>query len=148
MAAERMSAARLYTPEVLALATGLSRFPLAPDLPRSGSARSRTCGSTLTLGIETASDGAIARLGLRVQACAIGQAAAAIFAEAAQGLTLAEIAEQGAQIDAWLAGEAPLPCVPGIAAIAPARDYPVRHGAITLAWTAARALLSSAGQPR
>lgn len=143
-----MSAARLYTPEVLALATGLARFPLEPDMTRTGSARSRTCGSTLTLGIETASDGTIERLGLRVQACAIGQAAAAIFAQGARGQTLAAIAEQGRRIDAWLAGDAPLPDVPGIAAIAPAGEYPARHGAIMLAWTAACALLSSSPQPR
>jgi hypothetical protein len=34
-----------------------------------------------------------------------------------------------------------LPDWPGLTAIAAARDYPARHGAIMLAWQAARQLL-------
>jgi hypothetical protein len=37
-----------------------------------------------------------------------------------------------------------LPDWPGVEAIAAARDYPARHGAIMLPWTAARDALSSA----
>lgn len=138
------SPAVLYTPEVLALATSLANFPWDDDaLPLKGSARSRSCGSTIALGLATDAEGRITRLGLRSQACAIGQAAAAIFAGAAKGLAGAEVREAEGAIARWLAGEGPMPDWPGLAAIAPARDYPARHGAIMLPWRAARELLPS-----
>ena len=56
---------KLYTPEVLALAVSLAAYPLSPDLPLRGSARSRACGSTLELGLATDGDGCIARIGAR-----------------------------------------------------------------------------------
>jgi hypothetical protein len=45
------TAAALYTPEVLALATSLAAFPLEGEFPLRGSARSPACGSTLELGL-------------------------------------------------------------------------------------------------
>ena len=44
---------------------------------------------------------------------------------------------------AWLAGDRQRPDWPGLEAIDAARDYPGRHGAIMLAWQAARELLPS-----
>lgn len=132
------SAAKLYTPEVLALATGLAAFPWDAALPLQGEARSKSCGSTIALGLTLDAAGKVARVGLRSQACAIGQAAAAIFAQAAPGRDARAVAEADDAIAAWLAGEGDLPDWPGLAAIAPARDYPARHGAIRLAWQAAR----------
>ena len=136
-----MSATVLYTPEVLGLATSLAAWPWDDGLPLRGEARSRSCGSTLRLGLATDDAGRIARIGLRAQACAVGQAAAAIFAAGALGRNAADIAQADRAIAGWLAGEGPLPDWPGIGAIAPARDYPGRHSAIRLAWTAASDLL-------
>ncbi|MCB2078324.1 MAG: iron-sulfur cluster assembly scaffold protein [Novosphingobium sp.] len=136
-----MSATRLYTPEVLGLATSLSEYPLDDSLPLVAEARSRSCGSTIVLGLETDADGRIANVGVRSQACAIGQAAAAIFAAGAKGLTAGEIAIAENAISAWLAGDGPLPDWPGMDAIALAHEYPGRHGAIKLAWEAARQVL-------
>ncbi|MBW8754279.1 MAG: iron-sulfur cluster assembly scaffold protein [Sphingomonadales bacterium] len=135
------TAATLYTPEVLALATGLAAFPWDPALPLQGEARSKSCGSTIALGLGLDAAGRIERVALRSQACAIGQAAAAIFARAAPGRDVHAIAEADEAIAAWLAGERDLPDWPGLAAIAPAQGYPARHGAIRLAWQAARACL-------
>jgi NifU-like protein involved in Fe-S cluster formation len=129
---------------VLALATSLARYPLGETLPLRGSARSATCGSTIELGLSCDSDGAINAVGLRAHACAIGQGAAAIFAEAAPGLDRAAIAGALEELGAWLAGGG-LPHLPGIEAIAAARDYPARHGAILLAWRAALAALDARG---
>ena len=131
------SAAKLYTPEILALATALAAHPFDPALPFTGQARSPSCGSTLAISLGLDDAGRIAALGLRPQACAIGQASAAIFAAAAQGRTRADLAATAAALAGWLAGEAPMPDWPGLAAIAPARDYPARHGAILLPWKAA-----------
>ena len=141
------SAATLYTPEVLALATSLAAFPLDDGLALRGDARSPRCGSSLTLGLALADDGTIARVGLSAHACAVGQAAAAIVAGAAPGLAPAALASAEAAIAVWLEaaarGEAvPLPDWPGLATIAPAAAFPARHGAILLAWRAAAAALA------
>jgi NifU-like protein involved in Fe-S cluster formation len=131
----------LYTPEVLGLATSLAAYPWDESLPLKGEARSKSCGSTIALALATDAEGRIARIAVKSSACAIGQAAAAIFAQAAVGKSAADIAAAERAITAWLAGEGPLPDWPGLVAIAAARDYPARHGAIMLAWQAARACL-------
>lgn len=137
------STATLYTPSVLALATSLATFPWDPALPLQGEARSKSCGSTIMLGLSLDGTGRIDRVGLRSQACAIGQAAAAIFAKAAPGRNAAAISAADDAITAWLAGKGDLPDWPGLSTIAAARDYPARHGAIRLAWQAARQALPS-----
>jgi len=138
------SAAVLYTPELLALATGLADFPLEDRLPLRGAARSRSCGSTLELGLAIDAAGRIERLGMKAAACAVGQAAAAIFAAEASGRSGSEIAAARAALERWLAGEGPMPAWPGIEVLAPALPYPARHGAILLAWNAASDLLPMA----
>ena len=136
------SAAALYSPDVLTLATSLARYPLDDTLTLRGTARSATCGSAIELGLLCSPAGAIERLGLRTHACAIGQAAAALFADSALGKDQAAIAGAITRIEGWLAG-GELPDWPGLAVIAAARDYPARHGAILLAWRAALVALSA-----
>ena len=137
------SAAALYTPDVLTLATSLATWPWDESLPLKGSARSKSCGSTLSLAFALDGEGRIERLGLKAQACAIGQAAAALFAKHAIGRDAGEIEVAARQLDAWLAGEGELPDWPGLDMLIAARTYPARHGAIKLAWQAARELLPS-----
>jgi NifU-like protein involved in Fe-S cluster formation len=137
------SSATLYTREVLALATSLSQWPQDPDLPLVGTARSPTCGSTVSLALATNKAGAIIGIGLKAQACAIGQASAALFAADAAGRDADNLAAALEAIRRWLKEGGELPDWPGFATIAPARDYPARHGAILLAWQAALEALSS-----
>jgi NifU-like protein involved in Fe-S cluster formation len=141
------TATALYTPEVLALATSLANYPLSEDLPLRGQARSQTCGSTLELGLALDEANRIARLGLRSHACAIGQAAAAIFAGGATGQSARRIAAAEQQVAAWLTG-GPLPDWPGIEVIARAADYSARHGAVLLPWRAALSALPSSAAAR
>ena len=136
-------AERLYTPELLGLAVSLANYPADPNLPFHGSARSRSCGSTLEGDFALDAEGRIERIGLRVRACAVGQAAAAIFAQAAEGRTASEIEAAGDAIGAWLGEGGEAPTWPGIGALAEARGFAARHGAIMLPWTAARDALSS-----
>ena len=138
----------LYSPEILAAAVGLAEFPLDQALPLHGEARSRSCGSTLRVALSLDKQGRVARIGCRAQACAVGQAAAQIFANAAPGRSADEIAATRAELALWLTGEVPAPDWPGIALLDPARDYPARHGAILLAWDAALAALASSPQLR
>ncbi|PKB25458.1 NifU-like protein [Novosphingobium kunmingense] len=137
------AAAALYSPQVLALATGLAAFPPDTALPLKGQARSPACGSTLTMHLSIDAAGRIDRIGLRAHACAIGQASAAIFASAAPGQTAKDIATALSGIERWLKGEGELPDWPGLEAVAAARAYPARHGAMLLPWKAAVAALSS-----
>jgi NifU-like protein involved in Fe-S cluster formation len=139
------TAGRLYTPELLGLAVELVGWPPLESVAARGEARSPTCGSTLALDLALDSDARIERLGMRVRACAVGQAAAAIFAGGATGRDRREIDGTMDQLASWLEGGGPLPDWPRISAIAAARDYPGRHGAIMLPWKAALAALSSPG---
>ncbi len=135
------SAAVLYTPQILSLATSLVAWPWDPGFANQGEARSPTCGSTIAVGLVLDSENRIERIGLRVHACAIGQACAAIFAAAAPGLDRAALVPSTQSIQRWLAGAGPLPDWPQLALIAAARSYPARHGAILLPWKAALAAL-------
>lgn len=141
-------AQRLYTPEMLALAVELARVPPIEAADAQGEARSPACGSTLAIDLMLDDLGRIERLGMRVRACAVGQAAAAIFARHALGRDLASLAQTLAQLEHWLARDGDMPEWPDLAIIAPARDYPGRHGAMLLPWKAAVAALSSASTAR
>ena len=76
-------------------------------------------------------------------ACAIGQAAAALFLRSAAGRNLAEIAQAQSEIEAWLAGGDMQPTWPDIGELGAARGYAARHTAILLPWKAALAALSN-----
>jgi len=143
-----MSAARLYTPELLGLAVELARHPPLQQASARGEARSPTCGSTIAMDLGLDPAGWIEQLGLRVHACAVGQAAAAIFARHALGHHAGDIGDMLRQLEAWLAGEGERPGWPDLSLIEAARDYPGRHGAILLPWRAALAALSSEAPAR
>ena len=136
--------ARLYTPELLARAVELASWPPIENASLHGEARSTACGSTIGMDLAVDPENRIETIGMRVRACAVGQAAAAIFARHAQGLTPAQVQAAHDRMAGWLEDEAPAPDWPGIALIAPARAYPARHGAMLLPWKAALAALSSA----
>lgn len=131
----------LYTPDILALAVSLAGRPYDPAASCIGEARSQTCGSAVAFSCALDEGGAIAAPGLKVTACAIGQAAAALFIAGAQGRDRAGIECARDAILRWLSDGGALPDWPGIEALGPARAYPGRHGAIPLAWNAALAAL-------
>jgi NifU-like protein involved in Fe-S cluster formation len=137
------AAERLYTPELLGLAVELAEWPPLDTAAHRAEVRSPTCGSTLAMDLSVDSAGRIERLGMRVRACAVGQASAAIFARHARGLGASEIALALGKLEAWLDEQGPAPDWPGLSAVAPARDFPARHGAMLLPWKAALAALSS-----
>lgn len=139
-------AERLYTPELLGLAVSLADYRPDAALPLHGTARSRSCGSTLEIDVALDAAGKVEKLGMQVRACAIGQAAAAIFARAATGRGDADLRAAHAVLEAWLAEGGDPPDWPGIELLAEAREFPARHGAIMLPWKAALGALSSAGR--
>ena len=140
--------AKLYSPELLGLATLLARHRLTDDLPLRAEARSRSCGSVIAIGFALEDAGLIDRIGLRVSACAIGQASAALLAESVKGRAPGEVIAAGEMLALWLEGAGDLPDWPGIDALAPALAHPGRHGALLLPWKAAAQALCEAGKPR
>lgn len=137
----------LYTPRILALAVELADYPLLPELDRRGAAQSRICGSRIEFGAGLDGDGRIACVGARVSACAIGQAAAALFLRAAAGHDAAELERAEREVEAWLGSDGPLPGWPDIAELQAARAHAGRHGAILLPWRAARDALCKVASP-
>jgi len=132
--AEAEPAAKLYTPTLLALSVELAEFPHDPNAAIQGRASSRTCGSEVVL---SASNEQLGQLGLRVAACAVGQAAAALFAACATGQDRVSLTAQLEALENWLTRQGDAPDIPRIELIEPARDYPARHAAIVLPWRAA-----------
>ncbi|MCW1383380.1 iron-sulfur cluster assembly scaffold protein [Novosphingobium sp. KCTC 2891] len=133
----------LYTPAMLSAAAGLAAFPWDEALPLRGEARSRSCGSSIVLGLSIDDMGRVAGIGIRPHACAVGQAAAHAFAGGATGRTRDNIAATRQALALWLSGEGTMPDWPGLGLLEPALDYPGRHPAILLAWDAALSALPS-----
>ena len=145
------SATKLYTPNLLALAASLADFPLDKEFAQRAEGRSRTCGSTIEIGVDLDGEGRVSRLGMQVSACAIGQSSAAIMAAGAKGQIAQEMLGTKHAIEAWLGAEreedALLPDWPGFDALKPAWHHKGRHGALLLAWdTLTRALSSEPGR--
>jgi NifU-like protein involved in Fe-S cluster formation len=112
-----------------------ARFSAARD--------SLTCGAHVTVDLALDPQGRIVGYGHRVQACAIGQAAAALLAHQAPGRSLAELRAGRQAVAARLAGsDAPLPegwdAWVALDSVRPIRQ---RHEAALLALDAAIAAL-------
>jgi NifU-like protein involved in Fe-S cluster formation len=91
-----------------------------------------------------ASDSTIAAIALRANACALGQASAAIVRANAVGTDLQSIADIREGVEHALKQDAEMPSRwPELALLAPARGYPSRHAAILLPYDA---LLAAAAQ--
>jgi NifU-like protein involved in Fe-S cluster formation len=132
--------APLYTLEILRLAGSLPEPLTLPRVDGSAEVRSVTCGSTVRTEVQLR-DGRVEAVSQRVQACAFGQASAALVTQQAAGRTRDEIAAALAQLTEWLSGNrTDEPDWPGIEALAPARSRQSRHGAILLPF---RALLAA-----
>lgn len=139
-----MAVRGLYSAEILAKAMELAAHPWSAGATWQGAARSRSCGSAIELSIETDKAERITAVGVRPHACAVGQAAAAVFVASALGRDRDEIALARAAIADWLAGAGSQPDWPGIEVLGPALAYPARHAAILLAWDAALMALGKA----
>ncbi|MGB5865816.1 MAG: iron-sulfur cluster assembly scaffold protein [Sulfitobacter sp.] len=124
---------KLYSARILALAADIPHLGRLEAPDASVTRRSPLCGSSVTVDVKV-EDGKLSTLGQDVKACALGQAAAAITAAAAQGATL-EIVQQGRdQLKAMLKGKGGVPDAPfdGFEVLTPAVEYKNRHASIML----------------
>ena len=129
--------APLYTIDVLRLAASLPDPEPLHGFDGSAEERSQTCGSTISTRVRIDPQGRVAALSQQVQACAFGQAAAALVARHAAGRSREQIEEAMAELEAWLAGARPeRPDWPDFEALAPVRSRRSRHSAVLLPFKA------------
>ena len=125
--------APLYTTEILRLASALYEPRALEREDGVAELRSPTCGSHIRTTVQTDERGHILAISQQVQACAFGQASAALLEQYAIGRSREEIAEAVTALIGWLAGEQEQgPAWMAVDALAPARPKSGRHGAILL----------------
>ena len=135
----------LYTLDILRLAASIPHLRELEKPDGRAEARSPTCGSTVAVAVKLDEAGRVAELGQQVQACAFGQASAALMGAHAVGRDAKEIERGLADFAAWLDGSRDDPGGwPGLEALAPARPRGARHGAMLLPFRALLAAVADA----
>lgn len=135
----------LYSAKILSLVANMPRAGrlAAPDA--SAERVSKLCGSRILVDVAV-KDGRVADFAQDVQACALGQAAAAILGANVMGADLAEIEAARDALRAMLKAGGPAPAgrFSDLAVLAPVKDYPARHASTLLAFEAAAEALAKA----
>jgi NifU-like protein involved in Fe-S cluster formation len=122
-----------YSREILRLAASIPYLEPFEELAEATEGRSPTCGSRMRVAVELDWAGRVKRLRQAVEACAYGQATAALMGAHAMGRSAEEVALALRETEAWLAGEGDVPSSwPGLETLAPALPRKGRHGAILL----------------
>jgi NifU-like protein involved in Fe-S cluster formation len=128
----------LYSAKVLALAANMPRSGRLAHADASAEKVSKLCGSRIVVDVVMDGD-RVADFAQDVQACALGQAAAAVLGANVIGASEAEIDAARAALYAMLktGGPAPEGRFSDLAMLAPVKDYPPRHASTMLAFEAA-----------
>ena len=128
----------LYSAKILKLAANMPRAGrlAAPDA--SSEKVSKLCGSRVVVDLKL-QDGRVADFAQDVQACALGQASAAVLGENVIGAGVDEIESARDQLRAMLkaGGPAPEGRFVDLKVLEPVKDYPARHASTLLAFEAA-----------
>jgi NifU-like protein involved in Fe-S cluster formation len=127
----------LYNRDILRLATALEAGDRLQNPDGTAECRSPICGSRIAADVNLTKDGIIAEIALRANACALGQASAAILRSNAVGVDIAAIANIRDVIEMALKKQGEMPQIwHDLAILTPAREYPSRHAAILLPYDA------------
>lgn len=123
----------LYNRDILRLASSLVAGDRLENPQGTAECRSPICGSRIQADLVLEDNGTVAKIALRANACALGQASAAILRQHAIGSNVSAIAEIRAGIEQALkkSGEMPEQW-PELVVLTAAREYPSRHAAILL----------------
>lgn len=127
----------LYNTEILTLSASLKNERL--DAPNGTSRKvSKLCGSWLEIDVKM-DGGVVSEVALRVQACALGQSAAAILQQGIIGATLEEITQARDALREMLKadGVAPEGRFEKLQLLSGVKAYPARHMSTMLAFEAA-----------
>ena len=137
----------LYTTEILRLAASIPHLDPLAGAQGEAEVRSPTCGSIVSVQVMLDDAGRVVGLGQQVQACAFGQASAALMGGHAIGRLASEIEEALNSFTAWLDGSRDDPGDwPGLKALEPARPRRARHGAMLLPFRALLAAMQAASK--
>lgn len=128
----------LYSSRILALAANMPRAGRLAAPQASAEKVAKLCGSRIVVDL-VLTDGLVSDFAQEVQACALGQASAAILGANIIGATIDEIRQARDGLRAMLkeAGSAPEGRFADLGVLAPVRDYPARHASTLLAFEAA-----------
>lgn len=128
----------LYSRRILALAANMPRAGRLAAPQASAEKVAKLCGSRIIVDL-VLKDGRVSDFAQEVQACALGQASAAILGANIIGATVDEIRQARDGLRAMLkeAGSAPEGRFADLGVLAPVRDYPARHASTLLAFEAA-----------
>ena len=127
----------IYNTKLLDLAGNMSRVERLSSPQATASARSKLCGSEITVDLDV-QDGRVSDYGQTVQACLLGQAAAAIVAEHIVGSTPAELRQLRDDVRTMLKddGVPPAGKWSDLEFLEPVRAYKHRHDAVMIVFDA------------
>jgi len=136
----------LYSDRVLRLAASMPHAGRLADPDGSAERTAKLCGSRILVDVKLR-DGRVADFAQEVQACALGQAAAAILGAHVIGATTDEITAARDALKAMLKHGGPPPTgrFADLAVLQGVRDYPARHASTALAFEATAAAIESVG---
>lgn len=135
----------LYSARILQLTTQIPHLGRLDGPCLTASARAPQCGSTVSVDV-VLQGGRAVQFAQHVQACALGQASAAIFGAGVIGQSLDDITKLRADVALMLAAGAPPPPAPfaDYAVLQAARAYKNRHASILLCIDATLAAMARA----
>ena len=135
---------KLYSLEVLRLATSLPYNDTLDTPHASATCRAPLCGSEMTVDVALDDNQHITGLAIRAKACALGQASAAVLRIKALGQDVAQIRAVNDSLKAALQNGSGDLAWPELEPFRYASDFPARHGAIMLPFDTLIAALEKA----
>ncbi|MGQ0674134.1 MAG: iron-sulfur cluster assembly scaffold protein [Hyphomicrobium sp.] len=133
----------VYSDRLMQLAAEIPRSARLERPDATASARSKLCGSTITIDIRMEGD-RFADFGQQVQACLLGQAAASVVGREIVGTHEDEFRAVAGAMRAMLKqrGSPPAGRWSDLALLAPVADYPHRHASTLLVFDAVEKALA------
>jgi NifU-like protein involved in Fe-S cluster formation len=127
----------IYNRRILELAASIPRLGRLASPDASATARSRLCGSTVTVDLAMEGD-VVTAFAHEVKACALGQASSAIMGRLVVGSTARELREVREAASRLLKanGEPPQGKWEDLKVLEPLRDYKARHASVLLTFDA------------
>jgi NifU-like protein involved in Fe-S cluster formation len=127
----------IYNKRILELAADIPRLGRLAAPQASATARSKLCGSTVTVDVVMEGD-RVADFAHDVKACALGQASSSIMARHVVGATAAELRDLRETMHRMLKqnGDAPGGRWEELRVLEPVRDYKARHASTLLTFDA------------
>lgn len=127
----------IYNKRILELAADIPRLGRLPAPQASATARSKLCGSTVTVDLVVA-DGKVVDFAHDVKACALGQAASSIMARHVVGATPEELRAVRDAVRRMLKENGPAPegAWADCAVLEPVRAFKARHASTLLTFDA------------